>query len=120
LAQLVEHLHGKEGVDGSSPSEGFAKVPANGRFVCLGCKRVVTRGHSRGLSDVRATFARCLHALSHLARTTRSDLSLTPSLEQRTQSLCRDLAAVSKPFRADRPSFVLQALITPFEDGIAP
>jgi hypothetical protein len=22
LAQLVEHLHGKEGVDGSSPSEG--------------------------------------------------------------------------------------------------
>ena len=23
LAQLVEHLHGKEGVDGSSPSEGF-------------------------------------------------------------------------------------------------
>jgi hypothetical protein len=26
LAQLVEHLHGKEGVDGSSPSEGSAKV----------------------------------------------------------------------------------------------
>jgi hypothetical protein len=25
LAQLVEHLHGKEGVDGSSPSEGFTK-----------------------------------------------------------------------------------------------
>ena len=23
LAQLVEHFHGKEGVDGSSPSEGF-------------------------------------------------------------------------------------------------
>jgi hypothetical protein len=22
---LVEHLHGKEGVDGSSPSEGFTK-----------------------------------------------------------------------------------------------
>ena len=28
LAQLVEHLHGKEGVDGSSPSEGFRKRPA--------------------------------------------------------------------------------------------
>jgi hypothetical protein len=28
LAQLVEHLHGKEGVDGSSPSEGFHKAPA--------------------------------------------------------------------------------------------
>src|SRR6059036_3113647 len=26
LAQLVEHLHGKEGVDGSSPSEGSAKA----------------------------------------------------------------------------------------------
>jgi hypothetical protein len=29
LAQLVEHLHGKEGVDGSSPSEGFDEMPAN-------------------------------------------------------------------------------------------
>jgi hypothetical protein len=28
LAQLVEHLHGKEGVDGSSPSEGFEFSPA--------------------------------------------------------------------------------------------
>ena len=28
LAQLVEHLHGKEGVDGSSPSEGFEFLPA--------------------------------------------------------------------------------------------
>ena len=28
LAQLVEHLHGKEGVDGSSPSEGLQKRPA--------------------------------------------------------------------------------------------
>ena len=32
LAQLVEHLHGKEGVDGSSPSEGFEKMPANRHF----------------------------------------------------------------------------------------
>ena len=29
LAQLVEHLHGKEGVDGSSPSEGFPESPAS-------------------------------------------------------------------------------------------
>jgi hypothetical protein len=28
LAQLVEHLHGKEGVDGSSPSEGFEFLAA--------------------------------------------------------------------------------------------
>ena len=33
LAQLVEHLHGKEGVDGSSPSEGFEKSPANGHML---------------------------------------------------------------------------------------
>ena len=32
LAQLVEHLHGKEGVDGSSPSEGSAKAPEIGAF----------------------------------------------------------------------------------------
>ena len=29
LAQSVEHLHGKEGVDGSSPSEGLAATPRN-------------------------------------------------------------------------------------------
>jgi hypothetical protein len=33
LAQLVEHLHGKEGVDGSSPSEGFSKTAAQRRFL---------------------------------------------------------------------------------------
>jgi hypothetical protein len=27
LAQLVEHFHGKEGVAGSSPAEGFASAP---------------------------------------------------------------------------------------------
>jgi hypothetical protein len=32
LAQLVEHLHGKEGVDGSSPSEGSAIAPHVGAF----------------------------------------------------------------------------------------
>src|SRR5207253_11511715 len=32
LAQLVEHLHGKEGVDGSSPSEGFASSPLISSF----------------------------------------------------------------------------------------
>ena len=32
LAQLVEHLHGKEGVDGSSPSEGFGFFPAQPLF----------------------------------------------------------------------------------------
>jgi hypothetical protein len=32
LAQLVEHLHGKEGVNGSSPLEGSAKAPHSGVF----------------------------------------------------------------------------------------
>jgi hypothetical protein len=32
LAQLVEHLHGKEGVSGSSPEEGSAKAPQTGVF----------------------------------------------------------------------------------------
>src|SRR5215216_2303431 len=32
LAQLVEHFHGKEGVDGSSPSEGSHETAANRRF----------------------------------------------------------------------------------------
>jgi hypothetical protein len=32
LAQLVEHLHGKEGVGGSSPPEGSAKVPQIASF----------------------------------------------------------------------------------------
>ena len=35
LAQLVEHLHGKEGVDGSSPSEGLSwnhEAAAKGGF----------------------------------------------------------------------------------------
>ena len=52
LAQLVEHLHGKEGVDGSSPSEGLPKVPANWRLV-LSVPR--TRGHVSDTSAVRAT-----------------------------------------------------------------
>ena len=32
LAQSVEHLHGKEGVDGSSPSEGLALRQGFARF----------------------------------------------------------------------------------------
>ena len=32
LAQLVEHLHGKEGVSGSSPEEGSLESPGNRRF----------------------------------------------------------------------------------------
>jgi hypothetical protein len=35
----VEHLHGKEGVDGSSPSEGSAKSQQIGRFAYVFSRR---------------------------------------------------------------------------------
>jgi hypothetical protein len=81
LAQSVEHLHGKEGVDGSSPSEGFNKSPANGpivlpvmaRFRCFaGTRRVHrgTSGHSR-------------------ARATSRDHSLEPHRDPRSRRLSR-------------------------------
>ena len=64
-ADCGDHLHGKEGVDGSSPSEGFHECPANRALLLsvqtqrrrlAGTRRVHfwTRGHSRaraGKSD---------------------------------------------------------------------
>ena len=58
----VSSLHGKEGVDGSSPSEGLKKRPANGHVVLpamtrsrlvAGTRRVHfgTSGHARRLGD---------------------------------------------------------------------
>jgi hypothetical protein len=47
--RLPEKFHGKEGVDGSSPSEGFAKCPAYTHFVCLKLQRL-SRAGTRGLS----------------------------------------------------------------------
>ena len=44
LAQLVEHFHGKEGVVGSSPTEGSWVLPGNGRE-----KRVRDETHRRGV-----------------------------------------------------------------------
>ena len=35
---------GKEGVDGSSPSEGFREMPGSGVFLCLVCKRLARVG----------------------------------------------------------------------------
>src|SRR6266545_1300230 len=69
LAQLVEHLHGKEGVDGSSPSEGLKKSPANRHVVLpavagfrcfVGTRRVHfgTGGHSRAHATSRDTARR--------------------------------------------------------------
>src|SRR5438067_13575394 len=46
LAQLVEHLHGKEGVDGSSPLEGSRKAPQSRGFSCpSSCASCSVLGH---------------------------------------------------------------------------
>jgi hypothetical protein len=45
-------LHGKEGVDGSSPSEGFDEMPANRHFSSPAC---ATRGYTAGTSLASAT-----------------------------------------------------------------
>ena len=52
LAQLVEHLHGKEGVSGSSPEEGFTKIAAKGTLF----KESLARARLRG-SQVERYFA---------------------------------------------------------------
>jgi hypothetical protein len=48
----LRNLHGKEGVDGSSPSEGFAERPANWRF---SSPSRATRGYVAGTCLVLAT-----------------------------------------------------------------
>ena len=56
--RLPEAFHGKEGVDGSSPSEGFNKVPANWRFVVVYPLNTRTHsGHIRGTRDARRRLA---------------------------------------------------------------
>src|SRR5436190_790233 len=44
--------HGKEGVDGSSPSEGFTERPAKRLLELSQWETTVTRGHSRALPGV--------------------------------------------------------------------
>ena len=84
LAQLVEHLHGKEGVDGSSPSEGLAERPASRglflserglRRVCLGRIGLTSGEPRRGERSPRDC--------------RRQDRSPTPSRPLRRWSLLR-------------------------------
>ena len=57
VAADCEPLHGKEGVDGSSPSEDFAESPAN-RLLLLSMQQTpVTSGHLRVTFDVRTVIA---------------------------------------------------------------
>ena len=50
LAQLVEHLHGKEGVSGSSPEEGFRNTLQNGRILGISVAQSGTQGNAKGTS----------------------------------------------------------------------
>ena len=66
--------HGKEGVDGSSPSEGLPKVPANRHFVVV-CP-LNTRTHSGHICGTR-------DALRRLASS--SDTSVTRRVDGLTR-----------------------------------
>jgi hypothetical protein len=83
-AQLVEHLHGKEGVDGSSPSEGFSKVPVNWHFLVAYLLNTRTHsGHIRGTRDVSRRLA------------TPSDTTLKASqIASIPENPCKQAAAV--------------------------
>jgi hypothetical protein len=83
------HVHGKEGVDGSSPSEGFHKVPANGHVVLpvvarfrffAGTRRVHfgTSGHSQARVTSRDTVWNVLEMIKSrpLARKTPANYTL--------------------------------------------
>jgi hypothetical protein len=57
LAQLVEHLHGKEGVNGSSPSEGFANLPQIAILVRLkSCSLSTLLGLEQGVEQPDRTW----------------------------------------------------------------
>jgi hypothetical protein len=99
--QLPWDLDGKEGVDGSSPSEGLHEVPANGTFVLPESR---TRGHIPDTSAVRATHRDVSRRLpTQLAGETRSRRSTKPL--QRGHRRClsgreSDSLSMSEVFRS--------------------
>jgi hypothetical protein len=96
-----QNLHGKEGVDGSSPSEGLYEMPANGDFMLpvvtrfrffAGTRRVHfgTGGHPRARATPRDTAWDVLETLdrdhllekflqNRLGGVAHTDATLTPS-----------------------------------------
>jgi hypothetical protein len=69
LTRLPETFHGKEGVDGSSPSEGFHEVPANWHYSVVCSKNAGTQnGHISGTRDVpRRLAAPCDTSMANAA-----------------------------------------------------
>jgi hypothetical protein len=57
-----QNLHGKEGVDGSSPSEGSnkRKIPANRGFLLSAAEPQITSGYSRDRRRFAAPLVKCL------------------------------------------------------------
>ena len=87
--QLPIGAHGKEGVDGSSPSEGFAEVP---EVVRLSTRPTpVTRGHLRARCDVRTWFARRTGV--RLARAVPVDTVTVPAGKRSGQARRDDLGS---------------------------
>jgi hypothetical protein len=83
-AWTPRNLHGKEGVDGSSPSEGFSKVPVNWHFLVAYLLNTRTHsGHIRGTRDVSRRLA------------TPSDTTLKASqIASIPENPCKQAAAV--------------------------
>ena len=102
-----QNLHGKEGVDGSSPSEGLSKSPANGHFVLpamarcrrfAGTRRVHfgTGGHSRARATSRDI---AWNVLETRDRATNS------------KSSCKQAVGVARAGAALTPSFAKEGVI---------
>jgi hypothetical protein len=76
--RLPPRFHGKEGVDGSSPSEGLPKVPANRHFVVVYSANTRTHsGHICGTRDARRRLA------------SSSDTSVTRLVDTLTREITR-------------------------------
>ena len=72
LAQLVEHLHGKEGVNGSSPLEGFAGFAGISMIVRSRTSLCVSASASPGL---RPAYAKTLTSVASPAVAVRQEMT---------------------------------------------
>jgi hypothetical protein len=108
LAQLVEHLHGKEGVGGSSPPEGFRKGQQMAFFVAFDAIRCVPDRPSTCPSDLSPSLElRCLLGLN----TGIGDHGAPPSEEGAPRLVRRGRASAPKEPNGEQHSEAVSALI---------
>jgi hypothetical protein len=110
IRRRSRNLDGKEGVDGSSPSEGFTKeeIPANGGFVVASYS---TTEHLCGQLPDRVEPARLLESPCKSARRAASRSTSTNGREARLRvdrlqpanGLIKPFAASALPSKATRP-----------------